>query len=223
MHATHINASEGSLLRELGTTMQVGHGPKQTCTAQTQRAKRPQIHFFNRVCSFVDVGRFGHFRVHAFLLFSAILAFSRRLHFNFFPLFGPFSGGCIFVDFSHFGHIWVAAFLLFPAVLAIFDRRGGAREPSKTECLRGRRAGAPKPQFEEHSEKEIYQSLSRIVGNPCIPDGNADISPSLFAALSCSTKKHHWACFITLRPRYTPPQGGHCQITLLTYFKVKFY
>ena len=42
MHATHINAYKGSLLRVLGTTMQVGHGPVPTlCTARAQRAKRP--------------------------------------------------------------------------------------------------------------------------------------------------------------------------------------
>ena len=46
MHATHMNAQQGSLLRVLGTTMQVGHGlakdfVHRTRIAQAQHAKRP--------------------------------------------------------------------------------------------------------------------------------------------------------------------------------------
>ena len=66
-------------------------------------------------------GRFGHFQEAAFLLFWAVLAIFRRLHFHCFPAFWP-SRSCIFIVVARLGHFQEAAFLLFSAFLAFLRR-----------------------------------------------------------------------------------------------------
>ena len=69
---------------------------------------------------FIIVGHFGHVQAAALLLFLAVLAVLRRLHFYNLPQFWPCLRDCTFIIFRSVGHVQVAAIALFAAVLAIF-------------------------------------------------------------------------------------------------------
>ena len=58
----------------------------------------------------------------AFLLFSAILAIFRRLHYHYWRLLRPFSSSCIYIIFGSLAIFRRLHLLLLSAVLAIFGR-----------------------------------------------------------------------------------------------------
>ena len=73
--------------------------------------------FYFSSCIFVILGPFGHFQVAAFLFLLVILAIFRPAFLLFPAIFAIFRGLHFFVIFGHFGHFREAALLVFSASL----------------------------------------------------------------------------------------------------------